>query len=134
MGKKKGKNTKNKVVPVETVMIEKDINCEEYAIVTKKLGGGRFLLRLNMKNTEIVGRLCGKMRYRKAKRKNWVDVDSVVLVGLRDFQDNVVDIVHVYDSDEAKELRKSGKFIEETRLKKVVDDNEEEFMFDFEDI
>lgn len=131
-----GKNTKNKGTTEESKMLEKDPNSEEYALVTKKLGSGRFLLKLNMKDTEIIGRLCGKMRRGRNKRRNWVDVDSVVLVGLRDFQENIVDIVHVYDQTEVRQLRKIGAFIEEQRRDHLDGnaENDEEFAFDFDEI
>jgi translation initiation factor 1A len=109
----------------------------DYAIVTKKLGNGRFMIRLNMRKDEMLGRLCGKFKHGKHKRNNWVDVDSVVLVGIREFQTNVVDIVHVYDSAEARQLKKMGEFIdvtinENTETTAILPDDD--IGFDFEEL
>jgi translation initiation factor 1A len=86
----------------------------EYGLVTKILGNGRFSVRLNMQNREVIGRLRGKFRKGAAKKANIVSVDSVVLVGIRDFQDNTVDIIHLYDAGEIRQLKKSGEFVEES--------------------
>uniref|UniRef100_A0A6C0EMC1 S1-like domain-containing protein n=1 Tax=viral metagenome TaxID=1070528 RepID=A0A6C0EMC1_9ZZZZ len=134
----KGKGTKPKKVTTEPrKLLEKDPDNEEYAIVTKKLGDGRYRLKLNMREGETIGRLCGKMRRGKNKRQNWVDVDSVVLVGLREFQKSIVDIVHVYDPKEVRQLRKSGAFVEEARCPEEDEDQHgsEDYMgFDFDEI
>jgi len=108
----------------------------EYGLVTKKLGNGRFSIRLNMQNREVIGRLCGKFRHGPSKKNNWVDVDTVVLVGLRDFQDDTVDIVHVYDSTEVRQLRKSGELLDESVHPTENDSSKqfEEALFDFDEI
>ena len=86
-----------------TLLLKDDYT--EYGLVTKKLGNGRFSLALHMQNKEVIGRLCGKFRKGAAKFNNWVDVGSVVLVGIRDFQDNTVDIINVYDDREIRQLK-----------------------------
>jgi translation initiation factor 1A len=83
----------------------------EYGVVTKKLGNGRFSVRLNITNKEVNARVCGKFRTKKGKKNNWVEVDTVVLVGLRDFQDDIVDIVHVYTPEEVRQLKKEGEYL-----------------------
>lgn len=106
----------------------------EYGIVTKKLGNGRFKVRLNLKKEEVIGRLCGKFRKGSSKKQNWVDIDSVVLVGIRDFQENTVDIIHVYDSNEARQLRKSGEIIDISDAIKREEIFEEDQPFIFEQL
>ncbi len=118
---KKNKKQKNHPVSVVRKLVEKDDDTE-YGLVTKKLGDGRFTVRLNLQNKEVIGRLCGKFRHGGAKKSNWVDINSVVLVGLRDYQDNIVDIVNVYTSDEVRQLKKSGAFVEES----VRDDDDDQ--------
>ena len=76
---------------------------------------------LNMQPKEVIGKICGKFRHGAKKKANWVDIGSVVLVGIRDFQDNVVDIVYVYTSPEVRKLKKSGALMEDVEIK---DDNE----------
>jgi translation initiation factor 1A len=127
---------KNHKEPIVQKLLEKDDDVEEYAVITKKLGNGRFSLKMNASDKIIIGRLCGKMKYRKNKGTNWVDVGSVVLVGMRDFDDKVVDIVHVYDAGEVSQLKKQGKYIETATITnhEVVQENEEDCAFDFNDI
>lgn len=111
----------------------------EYGLVTKVLGNGRFTVRLHMQNRELIARLRGKFRHGPAKRANQVAVDSVVLVGLRDFSEKTVDIIHVYDSAEIRQLKKSGQFVEESFRPRDEDgqanaDQEDDNPFDFEEI
>jgi len=106
----------------------------EYAFVLKKLGGSQFLLKLHLQNKEVVGKLCGKMRKGSNKKSNWVDVGSVVLVGLRSFEDKKVDILYTYTPEEVNKLKKRGELVE--NVDTVVDKQEEEPLeaFDFQDL
>jgi len=117
------------------VLLLKDDDTE-YGLVTKKLGNGQFSVRLNMQNREVIGRLCGKFRHGPAKKNNLVDVNTVVLVGLRDFQDSKVDIIHVYNAIEARQLRKIGEFVEESIRAETEDPEEpvEDLPFNFDDL
>lgn len=133
----KKKNTKNRKNPVvqEERKIDYKGDGEEYGLVTKKLGNGRFLIKLQLKETEVIGRICGRMKRGRNKHHNWVEEGSVVLVGLRDFQDDRVDIIHVYEESQVRSLKKSGEYIEETEIERnVIKREEEEFVYDFEDI
>lgn len=114
-------------------LLEKS-NEQEYARVIKVLGGGRFLVRLNISEKEVIGRVRGLMR--KKKKQNFVSLDSVVLVSFRDFQDNNVDILHVYDEKDIRTLKKSGKFIEDVKNTLIQQEEEakEEVGFVFDEI
>ena len=75
---------------------------------------------------------------RKAARKGEkICVDAIVLVGLREYQDDKGDIVHVYTKDQTSQLRNMKAI--PTKISSgddTVKDNsgEEETGFDFEDI
>ena len=59
-------------------------------------------------------RLChirGKMR-----KKVWVNVDDIVLVGLRDFQDDKADVILKYNSDEARLLKSYGELPDTAKI------------------
>lgn len=131
------KNHKKNVDKVQRALVEKD-DQTEYGLVTKKLGDGRFTVRLNMQNKEVVGRLRGKFRHGASKHTNRVDIDTVVLVGIRDYQDNIVDIIHVYDASEVRQLKKSGAFVEEsvrnTEDKDDLPQDDDDGGFDFSEI
>lgn len=107
-----------------------------YAIVTKVLGGCRFMVKIHLENREVRAHLRGKFTKGSNKKNNTVQLNSVVLISMRDF-DNNVDIVHVYNPDEVKQLKRMGEFVEESV--RIGDDsggvNEKEDMpFDFEEI
>lgn len=112
--------------------IYKDDNTE-YGLVTKKLGCGRFQIILNLNNKEVIGQLSGRLK--KNKKQNFVDIDSVVLVGLRDFQNTIVDIIHVYDNNERKRLKKESEiFFEETKVDNQQIDNNIDEIVDFNEL
>ena len=59
-------------------------------------------------------RLChirGKMR-----KKVWISQGDVVLVGLRDFQDEKGDVILKYSADEARVLKQYGELPEHMRI------------------
>lgn len=99
---------------------------QEYGLVIKVLGGGRFTLKLNMQKKEVIGRVCGKMR--KFKKQNFVDMGSVVLVNMREFQDGAVDIVYVYSHEEVRHLQKNDilVFEDSTRVNSAIQFSNEE--------
>jgi translation initiation factor 1A len=106
---------------------------QDYGVITKKFGNGRYEVVINKGETKILGILRGSMT--KQKRKHWVDIDSVVLVSLRDYQDNKVDIFHVYDKDEVRTLQKTyGVELASRRRTDDDDDEEDNITFDFNDI
>lgn len=134
MSKKHDK--KNMPQKEQRALVQKD-DTTEYGLVTKKLGNGRFSVRLNMQNKEVIGRVRGKFRKGSKKSANWVDINTVVLVGIRDFQDGIVDIIHVYDQSEVRQLKKSGEFVEES-VRPDTDDVDDlpadDDPFDFDEI
>lgn len=72
---------------------------QDYGRITKVLGGCRFSILLSMTNRETIGWLCGSLH-----RRGWLAVDSVVLVSIRDFQTDKVDIIHKYTEENVKQL------------------------------
>jgi initiation factor 1A len=114
-------------------IIEKD-DSSEYAVVTHNLGS-HFKVKLLTTGEEVVARLPGKFKYKKAKKMNFIVAGSFVLVGMRDFQDNMVDIIYVYNIQDVRKLRKQGVLIEEGVGEKCNTSNlEEECVFDFAEI
>jgi translation initiation factor 1A len=82
----------------------------EYAQVLRMLGNGR----LEAHCMDGVKRLChirGKMR-----KKVWVNAGDVVLVGLREYQDEKADVILKYAADEARSLKAYGELPESVRV------------------
>ncbi|KAI3427985.1 hypothetical protein D9Q98_006374 [Chlorella vulgaris] len=106
---------------------------QEYAQVLRMLGNGR----LEAHCMDGVKRLChirGKMR-----KKVWVNTGDIVLVGLRDYQDEKADVILKYMADEARSLKAYGELPENIRVNDTDALNEEEGgenddYIDFDDI
>lgn len=104
----------------ELVFKHKD---QEYAQIVKMLGNGR----CDTYCFDGVRRLChirGKMR-----KRIWINVGDIVLIGKRDFQDKKGDIIQKYFPDEAKNLKDYGElpsniFINEEKITKNKDSND----------
>lgn len=74
-----------------------DENCEHYAIVTKLLGNCRVLLFTNLGN-ECIGIIRGSLR--KFSNRILIEKGDIVVVSIRDYQNNKVDIVHKYNREQ----------------------------------
>lgn len=73
----------------------------DYAMVTKMLGNKRVEVIIFSSGKHIQCKIAGHVR-------TWVTKDDIVLVGLRDFQEDRADVIHKYTNDEARKLIKSG--------------------------
>ena len=99
-GHKKRKN-KNIDDQVRSLIFKED--GQTYGQIIKVLGNGRFDVECYDKQDKIINRVCnirGKMR-----RREWVASGDVVLVSLRDFQDDKADIIMKYYPDEVRKLK-----------------------------
>jgi translation initiation factor 1A len=77
---------------------------QDYARVTKVLGNCRFMVLLSCSMIEQIGVLCGGLH-----RRGWLMVDSLVLVSIRDFQNDKVDIIHKYGDADVRRLMAMGE-------------------------
>ena len=104
---------------------------QEYAQIIKMLGNGR----LNASCFDGKTRLCiirGAMR-----KRQWMGVGDIILVSLREFQDNKADVIGIYTADEARNLKMLGELPTTAKIGAGIgdlDDNEEDCAFDFEAI
>ena len=107
---------------------------QEYAQVTKMLGGGRVQLQC-YDGVSRQGLIRGTMR-----RRVWINTGDIVLVSLRDFQEGKADIIHKYTAEEARNLQSYGELpatarINQTAIDMALEGGEEEDMgFDFDEI
>jgi translation initiation factor 1A len=133
-GGKKYKKAKNHVVLIEAPLELKTDN-QSYACITKLLGHGRVYCNVysvelidgspSFNASERLGIIRGAMR----KKKQWVKNGDIVIVSIRDYQDDKVDILYVYTHDNAKKLMKKNQ------LPNIdFDENQSENMVDFNDI
>lgn len=105
---------------------------QEYAQVSKMLGNGR-LDAMCFDGVKRMGHIRGKMR-----KKVWITQGDIVLVSLRDFQDDQADIILKYHPDEARALKAQGELPETARINEADpfgqgSDEECNFEFDNDD-
>ena len=110
---------------------------QEYAQVTKMLGDGRASLQCYDGITRT-GLIRGTMR-----RRVWINAGDIVLIGLREFEDDKADIIHKYTTDEARQLQAFGELpatakINQTAIDMEMDgeggDDDEDLGFVIDDI
>jgi len=104
-GGKKGKKVKRQVDEIERPLVLKE-NGQEYCQVTKLLGNCR--VEGNCFDNKV--RICnirGTMR-----KKVWIKANDIVIVSLREFEDNKADIIYLYQQKEVKKLIKMGEIPE----------------------
>jgi len=136
MPKNKGKGGKNRRRGKNESEVKRELVFkqpgQEYAQVVRMLGNGRLeAFCFDGKN-----RLChirGKMR-----KRVWVNQGDIILLGLRDFQNDKADVILKYNEDEARRLKKMGELPMEAKINDVGDtgdpDNkvmQDEVPFDF---
>ncbi len=110
--------------------MKKDL--EEYAVVTKKLGGCNILVRLltdtaGGEPVTITAHIRGSLRSRV-----WINVGDVILVSHRSFSavDKKVDVVHVYKPDEVQKLKLYEEIREDTHTSNAQEEELVEFIDD----
>ncbi|CCA70955.1 probable eukaryotic translation initiation factor 1a [Serendipita indica DSM 11827] len=72
---------------------------QEYAQVTKMLGNGRLEAQC-FDGEKRLAHIRGKMR-----KKVWINQGDIILLSLRDFQDDKADVIVKYTADEARNLK-----------------------------
>ena len=75
------------------------------------------------------------------RKKVWVSAGDIVLVGLREYQDDKVDIIHKYNADEARNLKQYRELPETARINETAvdmamegDDANDDIGIDFDEI
>mmetsp|Transcript_37585 Transcript_37585/g.94244 ORF Transcript_37585/g.94244 Transcript_37585/m.94244 type:complete len:147 (-) Transcript_37585:2075-2515(-) len=123
MGKTGGKNQKHKkrinrdLEKEKCGLIFKEIG-QEYAQILRMLGNGR----CETYCFDGIKRLChirGKMR-----KKIWINIGDIVLIGIRDFQDQKGDIILKYSASEARSLKAYGELPSSIQINQ--NDNQEQ--------
>jgi len=101
-----GKRELVQAIPGETV----------YAIVKTICGNKRVLVLRIDNGTTVGGRISGSIRA-------WVKKDDIVLIGLRDFQEDKVDVIWRYTPEEARKLVRAGYIPQNSVMDKSTDND-----------
>ena len=133
-GGKKSRKTKGGNDFEKRELIYKE-DSQEYAKVTKMLGNARIEADCYDGTTRLCG-IRGKMR-----KRIWITVGDIILVSLRDFQDDRGDVIHKYTPDEARSLKAYGELPENAKINEIAEiefgsdkENEDEIEFCFDEI
>lgn len=120
---KKGKGKKPTTSEKRHLLtIDDGDEAQDYAKITDKLGNGRFRC-LCLQDGEIrLGHVRGKIR----RLTRHINKDDYVIISYRDFQDDKVDILHLFKHEEVRELRKKGLIPDD---KRDEEDETEAFIF-----
>ncbi|KAK6607485.1 eukaryotic translation initiation factor 1a [Botrytis cinerea] len=87
---------------------------QEYAQVIKMLGNGR-LEALCFDGTRRLAHIRGKLR-----KKVWINQGDIILLSLRDYQDEKGDVILKYSADEARSLKAYGELPRAQRSTKPI--------------
>ena len=109
---------------------------QEYAQVLRMLGDGRLALQC-FDGVARTGLIRGTMR-----RRVWINTGDIVLIGLREFQEDKADVIGKYTAEEARNLQAYGELpstakINQTAIDMAMDGGhgeEEDMGFDFDEI
>jgi translation initiation factor 1A len=101
---------------------------QNYAIVNDMLGSNRVRLTCFGDNTPRLGIIAGKLRKKYLCR---IHKNDIVLVSIRSFQDDKVDIIHVYTDDEKRCLINyqeiDERFCQASSAYETTTNNDDEF-------
>ncbi|KAL8278707.1 hypothetical protein RQP46_008999 [Phenoliferia psychrophenolica] len=103
---------------------------QEYAQVLKMLGNGR-VEAMCFDGEKRLAHIRGKMR-----KKVWINQGDIILLSLRDFQDDKADVIQKYTSDEARNLKAYGELPETAKINETDTfggGEDEECNFEFEE-
>ncbi|ODQ69061.1 hypothetical protein LIPSTDRAFT_59685, partial [Lipomyces starkeyi NRRL Y-11557] len=102
---------------------------QEYAQVVKMLGNGR-LEALCFDGEKRLAHIRGKLR-----KKVWINQGDIILLSLREFQDNQGDVILKYNADEARSLKNYGELPETAKINETDTyghEGDEECNFEFD--
>lgn len=127
------KNSDKKQVKVKRqIVLSSEIEHTVYGQAKKILGDCNFIINC----FDGVERMC---HIRKKIKRDIVQLDSIVLIGLRDYQEEKGDIIFVYTRDEVNELKRLNEIPENAGVGRLLGDEEDnkedqEIGYNFDDI
>ena len=134
-GGKKGKKAKKVKDDFE---IERELDFkniednQEYAQVIKLLGNCRCTV-LCIDGIERLAHIRGSM----TKKKQWIKIGDIILVSLREFEQNKCDVLYLYTLKEARKLKNLGELPDNIKINENINliekESEEDIGIDIEE-
>ena len=115
-GKKKHRGKKQQNDKTKKLSILKE-DGTDYGKILERKGGPHMSVRL-LSGEIVIGVVRGKMR-----RRVWMSRNDIVLVSIRDFQGDKVDIVHKYPEDHVRQLVDMGELPDYFTVSDSVEDS-----------
>lgn len=104
MGPKKGRVVAASTASEATQFLPTAGNGQLYAIATKMLGNRRLTAKCS-DDKERLAIIPGKFK----GKKYWVGEGTLLMLNIRDYQDDKADVIYIYNQQESKRLERSGK-------------------------
>lgn len=132
---KRNRDDKTRKINLKALIKDKS---QEYAFVKDLLGDCRLRV-VCWDKKERLAIIRGKLR-----KRCWISKSDLVLIALREFEDDKCDVIQKYDSEQVKALVKKGEFtngfakngniiaFEDDDTYRPNDDNEENLIDDFD--
>ena len=115
------KRKKEKKAPQESKKeLEFKGEMEEDGHVTRLLGDARMEIQC-FDGIKRIGHIRGKMR-----KRNWIANGDIVLVSLREYEQEKCDIINKYTEDEVRKLKKANEIPESAKLPNENDEDEKD--------
>ena len=127
MGGNKRKKGKKQTTEARELVYKGEM--EEYGQVLRMLGDARLEIQC-IDGVKRIGRIRGEMR-----KRNWIAMGDVVLVSLREYENEKCDVVEKYNEDEVRKLKKAGEIPDSINLpdqedKQKDNDNNDNIVFE----
>lgn len=105
----------------------------EYAQVAKMLGNGRLEAHC-FDGVKRLAHIRGALR-----KKVWINQGDIILVSLREYQDDKADVIQRYNPDEARQLKQYGELPDNTKVNENdtfagEEDDEVDFEFEIDEV
>ncbi|UZJ52856.1 hypothetical protein CBS101457_002176 [Exobasidium rhododendri] len=119
--RRRGKN-ENEADKRELVFKEEG---QQYAQVLKMLGNGRLEAQC-FDGEKRLAHIRGKLR-----KKVWINTGDIILLSLRDFQDEKADVIQKYTADEARSLKQYGELPESAKINETEPEEGDDAAIEF---
>ena len=115
---------------IQRIALTKPFFTIEYAQVIKMLGNGRLEAQC-FDGARRLAHIRGKLR-----KKVWINQGDIILLSLRDYQDEKGDVILKYTADEARSLKAYGELPENAKINETDtygDQGDEGIGFEFDE-
>ena len=105
---------------------------EAYALVLKLLGHGRVIVKFYDEELKKVREVLAIIPGRLRKKKQWVVVNNYVLISIRSYEKDKVDIIYVYSQSQMNKLNNMEElnFLEDNEMMYAEFNEIDENLFD----